>query len=196
MKNVYDRGCPWGRLCTQRPPRALVAGRAVARAGARRSLGIAVLATAVLGAGLASVARAQAAGQPPGGEAAAQLPPPQPIPVPKKPVPPPTPLHWWCEINALPAADSILTPDQADRNFFMSQIVERPPRVGPEEEHEVVRICRTAFEVQFGGQWRLVTARAQRALTLDAARLNRLQDLRVGNHEGHEQSFRIPDWHG
>jgi len=141
-------------------------------------------------------ARAQAAGQPGQAGQLPPPPPPEPIQKPKKPAATAAPVLWWCEVNALPAADSVLTPDQASRNFFVSQVVARPHTVDPDEQHTVSRICRTAFEVQFGGQWRLVTARAQKAPTAEAARLARLQDLRVGNHEGHERTFRIPDWHG
>jgi hypothetical protein len=146
---------------------------------------------AVIAAVAPVAASAQAPGQQPG--QAAPPPPPEPIPVPKKPPPTPAPLHWWCEVNALPASDSAMAPSEQARNFFMSQVIERPHTVDPDELHTVTRICRTAFEVQFGGQWRLVTARAQQAATEEAARLGRLEDIRIGNHEGHEQDFRIPN---
>lgn len=140
--------------------------------------------------------RAQGVPQPGQPAQVAPPPPPQPVPVPKKPAMPAMPVQWWCEVNALPSGDSVLTADEASRDFFMSQVVARPHTVDPDEQHAVTRICRTAFEVQFGARWRLVTARAQQAQTLEAARLARLQDLRIGNHEGHERTFRIPDWHG
>lgn len=141
-----------------------------------------------------AVVCAQAVGQP--GQVGAlgvPLPPPPEAEAPKKPEAPAAPVEWWCEVNAIPAADSVLTPDQASRNFFMSQIIARHARAGPDEQHDVTRLCRTAFEVQFGGLWRLVTARAQRAPTVAAAKLDRQEDLRIGGHEGHVQEFRIPD---
>jgi hypothetical protein len=140
--------------------------------------------------------RAQGVAQPGQPAQVAPPPPPQPAAAPKKPAMPAVPIQWWCEVNALPAGDSVFSADEAGRNFFVSQIIARPHTVDPDEPHVVTRICRTAFEVQFGAQWRLVTARAQQAQTVEAARLARLQDLRVGNHEGHERTFRIPDWHG
>ncbi len=159
---------------------------------ARGLLAVGVL--AVVAAAHPRMARAQAVGQP--GQAGQQLPPPEPVQKAKKVPATPAPVQWWCEVNALPAGDSLFTADEAARNFFVSQVVTRPHTVDPDEVHTVTRVCRTAFEVQFGGQWRLVTARAQQAPTAEAARLARLQDLRVGNHEGHQRSFRIPDWHG
>lgn len=147
---------------------------------------------AVIAAAVPAVASAQAPqpGQP--GQEAPPAP-PEPIPVPKKPAPTPAPVHWWCEVNALPAADSVMTPNEESKDFFMSQVIQRPHTVDPEEQHAVTRICRMAFEVQYGAQWRLVTARAEQAATEEAARIGRLEDMRVGNHEGHEQDFRIPN---
>jgi hypothetical protein len=167
------------------------------RRGPSRARGTVVAAAFTLIAALTpQAAFTQAAGQPGHPGQAAPPPPQEPIKKPKQVPAARAPVQWWCEVNALPATDSILTPDQAARNFFISQVVARPQTVDPEERHAVTRICRTAFEVQFGGRWRLVTARAQQAQTVEAARLARLQDIRVGNHEGHEQTFRIPDWHG
>jgi hypothetical protein len=101
-------------------------------------------------------------------------------------------MRWWCEVNALPEPGAQLTPEEATLNFFISQVVARPRRTGPDELKAVERLCRTAFEVQFGGQWQLVTARAQQAATLDAANLGRQADMRLGNHQGHVQDFHIP----
>lgn len=156
------------------------------------SIGLVSLAAA-LAAVVPAVVGAQA---PQPGQQPGQLPPPappDPQPTPKKPAAIEAPVNWWCEVNALPAADSIMSPSQESKDFFMSQIIQRPHTVDPDEQHAVTRICRMAFEVQFGAQWRLVTARAQKAATEQAARLGRLEDMRVGNHEGHEQDFRIPN---
>lgn len=151
---------------------------------------VAAVAAVAAAAPVVALAQAPQPGQP--GQVAPPAP-PQPLAVPKKPAPTPAPVHWWCEVNALPAADSVMTPNEEARDFFMSQVIARPHTVDPEEQHTVTRICRMAFEVQYGAQWRLVTARAQQAATEEAARLGRLEDMRVGNHEGHEQDFRIPN---
>jgi len=124
---------------------------------------------------------------------------PAPVPIPDAEAPPPKPaplLHlveWWCEINALPVPGAQIPPEQAQLNFFVSQVISRPHRHGPDEAKAVERACRTAFDVQFGAQWRLVTARAQQAATLNAAKLDRATDMRTGDHQGHTRDFRIPD---
>jgi hypothetical protein len=124
----------------------------------------------------------------------AEIPPPPPDAATPRPKPAGAaqPVQWWCEINALPDPGAELPPDQVALNYFVSQVISRPRRAGPEEIKTVQRLCRTAFEVQFGGQWQLVTARAQQAATPEAAKLGRLADLRTAKHEGHSRDFRIP----
>ena len=102
------------------------------------------------------------------------------------------PVQWWCEVNAQPARGAQLSLEESTQNFFMSQVIARPPRGGPDERRTVERICRTAFEVTFGSRWELITARAQQAATPQAAQAGRRTDMRLGNHLGHVQDFHIP----
>jgi hypothetical protein len=159
--------------------------RPVSRSGQlSRWLRAAIVLASISGAARSVAAQATNPGEPP--------PPPQTA-TPRPPAAAPAqPMRWWCEVNALPEPGAQLPPEEAALNFFISQVVARPRRVGPDELKAVERLCRTAFEVQFGGQWQLVTARAQQAATLDAANLGRQADMRLGNHQGHVRDFHIP----
>jgi hypothetical protein len=115
-----------------------------------------------------------------------QTPPPPPRPVIRAPV------QWWCEVYAQPASSVTLNQDEKDRNFFFSQIFARShPARGDDETIE--RRCRTSFEVQFGGRWTLVTARAMSAPTLDEAISDRVSDQNNSVRRGHTRDFRMPE---
>ncbi|GEM_PF-2704756 len=139
----------------------------------------------------ASSARLEAQG---GAGVGAQTPPPAPPTptLPRRPAPAPArPTSWWCEVNAQPAAYARLAPEEAARNFFVSQVITRARRPGPEEGKAVERMCRTAFEVAYGSKWELVTARAQQAPTFQAAVTMRAEDMDFGLHRGHAQEFHL-----
>lgn len=76
-------------------------------------------------------------------QAVDQRPPPQAAPAGAQARPPvavPQATQWWCEINAQPAAalrtaapiGVPVTKEDAVQNFFMSQIITRPARNGPD----------------------------------------------------------------
>lgn len=100
------------------------------------------------------------------------------------------PKQWWCEAYAQPASGSGLTQEEAKNGFFFSQIIERP-RPRRDEAEQLERRCRTSFEVQFGGQWTLVTARAYSAGTADAATSARLADMNDPTRRGHTRVFHM-----
>jgi len=115
----------------------------------------------------------------------------------QQPPPPPQPrarplLQWWCEVYAQPASSVTLTQEERDHDFFFSQIFTRdhPAR---DDEETIERRCRTSFEVQFGGRWTLVTARAMSAATLDDAISDRVSDQNNSVRRGHTRDFRMPE---
>jgi hypothetical protein len=100
--------------------------------------------------------------------------------------------QWWCELYAQPATGAELSQEEANRGFFFSQIMRRPhARRG--EADEVERRCRASFEVQFGGKWTVVTARAFSAGTSNAAVSARHADMNDATRRGRAQEFRMSE---
>lgn len=102
------------------------------------------------------------------------------------------PLQWWCEVYAQVAPGVVLNPAEKDRNIFFSQVFALDRR-SRDDEDNVERRCRTSFEVQFGGRFTLVTARAFSAGTPDEADADRHSDMNTSVRVGHTREFRIPE---
>ena len=118
----------------------------------------------------------------------------QPQPAPPVGVQKPVPhaMQWWCEVYAQPASSASLTQDERDHDWFFSQIFERshPAR---DDADAIERRCRTSFEVQFGGRWTLVTARAMSAGSRDDAASARVLDENNSIRRGRTRDFRMPE---
>jgi hypothetical protein len=139
---------------------------------------------AAMTAGIACVLSAHAA------HAQGQPPPGPPNAVPPKPIP--RPLQWWCEVYAQPASSATLTQDERGHDYFFSQIFEKP-HPQRDDEDTVERRCRTSFEVQFGGRWTLVSARAMSAPSRDRAESDRTTDENNPVDRGRTRDFRMPE---
>ena len=113
-------------------------------------------------------------------------------PPPAAPKPVPRPMQWWCEVYAQPASSVTLTQEEKDHDSFFSQIFERP-RPARDDEESIERRCRTSFEVQFGGRWTLVTARAMSAGTVEQAVSDRVSDENNSVRRGRTRDFRMPE---
>lgn len=118
----------------------------------------------------------------------------QPQPAPPVGVQKPVPhaMQWWCEVYAQPASSVTLTQEEKDHDSFFSQIFERP-RPARDDEESIERRCRTSFEVQFGGRWTLVTARAMSAGTVEQAVSDRVSDENNSVRRGRTRDFRMPE---
>jgi hypothetical protein len=120
----------------------------------------------------------------------------QPQPPPAVPKPPPAPVprprQWWCEVYAQPASSVALSDDEKSHDSFFSQIFERT-RPARDDEESIERRCRTSFEVQFGGRWTLVTARAMSAGTIEEAVSDRVSDENNSVRRGRTRDFRMPE---
>ena len=103
-----------------------------------------------------------------------------------------SPLQWWCEVYAQVAPGAVLTPAEKGRNVFFSQVFPLDRR-NRDDEDNVERRCRASFEVQFGGRFTLVTARAFSAVTPDEADAERRSDMNNSVRVGHTREFRIPE---
>jgi hypothetical protein len=112
---------------------------------------------------------------------------------PPKPMPKaPFPTQWWCELSAQPASGVVLTVEEKNQPFFMSQIITipHPPRT---TEDDVAHRCRVSFVAQFGTRFDVITARAYSALTPDEASHDRLLDMNLGPRRGHTKEFHMSE---
>jgi hypothetical protein len=111
-----------------------------------------------------------------------------PKPVPK--APPPT--QWWCELSAQPASGVLLTAEEKDHPFFISQVITIPRPLRTTED-DIERRCRVSFAAQFGTRFDVITARAYFAITSDEADHDRLLDMGMGVRHGHTKEFRMSE---
>jgi hypothetical protein len=112
---------------------------------------------------------------------------PKPKPVPKAP----GATQWWCEVSAQPASGVVLTQEERDHTFFISQIITVAHPIRTTEE-EIQRRCRTSFQVQFGTRFDVITARVYFAATPDEADNDRHLDMSIGVRRNHTRDFRMP----
>jgi len=122
----------------------------------------------------------------------AQDQPPKPGPPVGVQKPVPRAMQWWCEVYAQPASSATLTQDERDHDFFFSQVFEKS-HSSRDDEDTIERRCRTSFEVQFGGRWTLVTARAMSAQHREDAVSDRVSDENNPVRRGRTRDFRMPE---
>jgi hypothetical protein len=113
---------------------------------------------------------------------------PAPKPVPKAP----GPTQWWCEVSAQAASGVMLTGDEQNHPFFMSQIITIPRPVRTTDD-DIEHRCRASFLVQFGTRFDVITARAYSATTPDEADHDRLLDMSMGARRDHTKEFRMSE---
>jgi hypothetical protein len=102
------------------------------------------------------------------------------------------PTQWWCEVSTQAASGAVLTGEEKNHPFFMSQIIAIPRPVRTTED-DVAHRCRASFVVQFGTRFDVITARAYSALTPDEASHDRLLDMNVGARRDHTKEFHMSE---